>query len=135
MKILAASIVFGPLMLMGALPVAAGPSTRADTPTQLAADSDAARPADRDTYSQNAKDQMTSWQQKVHDFNAQAAAKGKEVGDATDDGLNKAWAKTQAASARLQSAGDDGWQDAKSSFERASQSLADTWHKIHPDDK
>jgi hypothetical protein len=135
MKILATLIVIGPLMLIGALPVAAGQLTRSDTPVQLAADADTSPPADRDSYNQKAKDDMTSWQQKLHDFNAQTAAKGKEVGDSTSDGLNKAWAQTQAASQRLQTAGDDGWQDAKTSFEKASQALANAWHKVNPNDK
>jgi hypothetical protein len=135
MKILTASLFILPLMLIGAWPAVAGQPTRTDPPIQLAADTDAAPPADKESYDQKAKDQMSSWQQKVHDFNAQTAAKGKEVGDAASDDVNKAWANTQDASQRLQTAGNDGWQDAKSSFEKATQGLADAWHKVHPDDK
>ena len=133
MRILITAIVIGPLLLIGALPATAGGSAASDTPVRLAASSYS--PADRDTYTHEAQHEMQEWQQKLHDFNAQTAAKGKEVGDSTSDGLNKAWAQTQAASQRLQTAGDDGWQDAKTSFEKASQALANAWHKVNPNDK
>jgi hypothetical protein len=74
MRILFASIVIGPLMLFGALPAVAGQSISSDTPIQLAAAGDST--ADRDTYTQKARDAMHEWQQKLHDFSEKAKAQG-----------------------------------------------------------
>jgi hypothetical protein len=61
MRILTASIVIGPLVLLGALPAAAGQSTLAlgsGTPIRLAAGGDST--ADRDTYTQKARAEMAT---------------------------------------------------------------------------
>ena len=135
MRMLTASIVIGPLVLIGALP-AAGQSTLAlgsGTPVQLAAGADSA--ADRDTYTQKAREEMQEWQRKLHDFSEKAAAKGKQLDNAAENDLNEAWTKAKAASSRLQTAGAEGWESAKTSFEEASRELADAWDKIRPEDK
>lgn len=135
MRMLTVSIVIGPLVLIGALP-AAGQSTLAlgsGAPVQLAAGGDST--ADRDTYTQRARDEMQEWQRKLHDFSEIAAAKGKEAGNAAENDLNKTWAKADAASRKLQTVGAEGWESAKTSFEKASQELADAWHRIRPQDK
>ena len=136
MKLLTAAIVIGPLALLGALPAAADPSTRdhrAHATVQLAVAGDPA--GDRDSYSQKARDDMQEWQRKLHDFGDKTEAKGKEVGNAANDDLNRAWSKAKEASDKLQTMSADGWDSAKASFERASHELADSWHKVHPDDK
>jgi hypothetical protein len=136
MRILAASVVIGPLMLIGALPAAAAQSTLAlgsGAPIELAAGSDST--ADRDTYTHEARDEMREWQRKLNDFSAKAAAKGKEAGNAAENDLNKAWTKAEAASRKLQTASAEGWESAKTSFEEASHELADAWDKIRPQDK
>ena len=61
---------------------------------------------------------MREWQRKLHDFSVNAEANGKEAGNAAKTDLNKAWAKTEAASRKLQTVGDEGWDNAKTSFER-----------------
>jgi hypothetical protein len=135
MRMLTASIVIGPLVLIGALP-AAGQSTLAlgsGAPVQLAAGGDST--ADRDTYTQKARDEMQEWQRKLHDFSEKAEAKGKEAGNAAENDLNKAWAQAEAASRKLQTVGAESWESAKTSFEEASRELADAWHKVHPEDK
>jgi hypothetical protein len=135
MRMLTTAIVIGPLVLIGALP-AAGQSTLAlgsSAPVQLAAGGDST--ADRDTYTQRARDEMQEWQQKLHDFSEKAAVKGKEAGNAAENDLNKAWAKADAASRKLQTVGAEGWVSAKTSFEKASHELADDWHRIRPQDK
>jgi hypothetical protein len=135
-KLLTAAIVIGPLALLGALPAAADPSTRdhrARATAQLAVAGDPA--GDRDSYSQKARDDMQEWQRKLHDFGDKTEAKGKQVGNAANDDLNQAWSKAKEASDKLQTMGADGWDSAKASFERASHELADSWHKVHPDDK
>ena len=55
-------------MLFGGLPAAAGQSISSDTPIQLAAGG--ASTADRDTYTQKARDDVDEWQRKLHDFGA-----------------------------------------------------------------
>ncbi|MGC2201257.1 MAG: hypothetical protein WA633_14065 [Stellaceae bacterium] len=122
-------------MLIGGLP-AAGQSTLtlgSGAPVQLAAGGDST--ADRDTYTQKARDEMQEWQRKLHDFSAKAEAKGQEAGNAAENDLNKAWAQAEAASRKLQTVGAESWESAKTSFEEASRELADAWHKIHPEDK
>jgi hypothetical protein len=133
MRILFASIVFGPLMLFGALPAAAGQSISSGTPIQLAAAGDST--ADRDTYTQKARDDMHEWQQKLRDFGAKAKAKGNEEDDAARNELNAAWTKADAEQRKLRSASAEGWDSAKISFEKASHDLKEVWDKIRPDNK
>jgi hypothetical protein len=133
---LTVSMVIGPLMLIGALPAAVGQSTLAlgsGAPLLLAAGNDT--PADRDTYTQQARDKMQEWRRKLHDFSEKAEAKGKEAGNAAENDLNKAWTKAEAASGKLQTVGAESWESAKTSFEEASRELRDAWHKIRPQDK
>ena len=133
MRILFASIAIGPLMLFGALPAAAGQSISSDTPIQLAAGGDST--ADRDTYTQKAREAMHEWQQKLHDFSEKAKAKGQEEGNAAENELKAAWTKAEAEQHKLQSASAEGWESAKISFEKASHDLKEAWDKIRPDDK
>ena len=109
MRIFTASIVIGPLMLIGALPTAAGYSTLAigsGAPVRLAAGGDST--ADRDTYTQKARDEMQGWERKLRDFSEKAKAKGKEAGNAAENDRNKA----EAASRKLETVGAEGWEPA-----------------------
>ena len=109
MRMLTVSIVVGPLMLIGALPAAAGQSALAlgsGAPVRLVAAGDST--ADRDTYTQKARAEMQEWQRKLHDFSEKAEAKGKEAGNAAENDLNKAWTKAEAASRQLQTVGVEG---------------------------
>jgi hypothetical protein len=136
MRILIVSVVIGPLMLIGALPGAAGQSTVAldtEAPVRLAAGDDST--ADRDTYAQRAQHEMQEWQQKLHDSGEKAETDAKTAGNAAENDLNKAWTKAEAASRKLQAVGAEGWDSAQASYEKASHELAATWHKIHPEDK
>jgi hypothetical protein len=133
MRILFASIVIGPLMVFGALPAAAGQSISSNTPIQLAAGGDLT--ADRDTYTQKARDAMHEWEQKLHDFSEKAKAKGQEEGKVAENELNAAWTKAEAEQHKLETASAEGWESAKTSFEKASHDLKEVWDKIRPDDK
>lgn len=136
MRILTAASVIGSLMLIGAVPFAAGQSVLAPgsgAPFRLAAGGDST--ADQDTYVREAQDKMKEWQHKLHDLRETAEAKGKGAGDAAGSDLNTAWAQCQAASRKLQTAGAEGWESAKADFETASHSLAEAWYKVHPEDK
>jgi hypothetical protein len=134
MKILAASVVVGPLMLIGVLPAAAASlSNFSPTPIQLAAAS--VSTDDRDSYTQKVRDQMEEWRQKLQDFSERAKAKGQKEGDATENNLNTAWIKTESESQKLQAASAEDWDGAKASFEKASQELADAWDRVRPEDR
>jgi hypothetical protein len=130
MKFLIASIIIGPLVLVGASPAVAGQSSAllgSGAPIRLAA-SDVSK-ADRDTYIRKAQNEMLEWQRRLHNFSEKMTAKGKRVGDAAGHDLNKAWTKADAASHELESVGAEGWKSAKISFESATRELAHTWDK------
>jgi hypothetical protein len=129
MRTIAASIVIGSLMLIGALPAAgqSNPAPAASAPVGLAGGNTA---ADRARYTQKARDEMQAWQRKLHDFSLRADASGKEMGNAADSDLNKAWTRTESASRRLQIVGAEGWDRARTSFEQASRDLAAAWGRV-----
>jgi len=133
MRFLTASIVIGPIMLVGALSAAAGPSIAADAPVRQAAGNDST--ADRDTYAQRARDQMQEWQKKLHEFDERAETKGQKAGNAADNDLHAAWNRVEEAGHKLQTASAEGWESAKVSFEKASHDLAETWDKVRGQDK
>jgi hypothetical protein len=133
MKFLVASAVIGPLMLMGALPAAAGRSMTYGAPIQLAAAGDSS--LDRDTYEKRARDDVQEWRQKLSKFSEKAKVKGQEEGTAVESDLNKAWAKTEAEAQKLQTATTEDWQSAKVSYESAAHELAVDWDKIRDRDK
>ena len=132
MRFLTAAIVIGPLMLIGALPTV-GQSITTNTPIKLAAGGNLT--VDRETYTQKARDEMQEWQKKLHDFSENTEAKGKEAGNAAEKDLNEVWTRTEAASRQLQTVGDEGWDAAKTSYEKAIRDLAEAWQKVHPGDK
>jgi hypothetical protein len=49
--------------------------------------------------------------------------------------LNAAWTKAEAEQHKLETASAEGWESAKTSFEKASHNLKEVWDKIRPDDK
>ena len=130
MRIFFALIVIGPLMLLGALPAAAGQSISSNSPMQLAAAGDST--ADRDTYTQKARVSVDEWQQKLHDFSEKAKVKGQQEVNAAENELKAAWTKVEAEQHKLQSASAEGWESAKVSFEKASHDLKQAWDKIRP---
>ena len=117
-------------LLSVALPVSAHPVllVRSGAPVGLTAASDTT--SDRNTYRQNAHDDVQDWQRKLRDFDAKAKAEGEDTDHAAEADLNKAWDRTQIASRKLQAASEEGWKVAKSEYEKASRDLADAWHKI-----
>ena len=133
MRISLVSIVIGPLMLFGALPAVAGQSISFDTRINWQPAGDLR--ADRDTYTEKARDAMHEWQRKLHDFSEKAKAKGQEEGNAAENELKAAWTKAEAEQHKLETASAEGWESAKISFEKASHDLKEVWDKIRPDDK
>jgi hypothetical protein len=126
-------MVIGPLMVMGALPAAGqtGTSPASGYSVQLAANS----AADRDSFTQEAHAKTAEWQRKLGALRDKADANGKAAGNAAEDDVTKAWAKVETAMRRLENAGADGWDDAKSAYQTASNDLAAAWRRHHPEDK
>jgi hypothetical protein len=140
MSFLTASVIFGPLMLISTLPATAAPSTLVHGSSeafQLAAGGGwtADVKTERDTYTQKALGDIHEWKRKLNDFSKTADAKGKEAGNASENELKQAWTKADAASRKLQVAGDDDWETARASFEDASHELAGDWNKVQIRDK
>jgi hypothetical protein len=128
------SVAIGSIVFIGALPAFAGqPSAPPSTGHVHLAATDPT--VDKDSYVKKAQAEMQEWKQKIHDFGEKAEVKGHEASASTKAELNKAWSRTESASRKLKTASADGWQSAKVSYERASQHLRDTWHKIHPEDE
>jgi hypothetical protein len=124
-------MLFALALMSAALPVSAHSvllSRSSTLPMGFTAVSDAA--TDRVTYSQKAHDDMRDWQQKLSDFDVKAKAEGKDADQAAKADLNKAWDKTEIAARKLQTSGEEGWDAAKAEYEKASQDLANAWHRM-----
>ena len=118
MRRLVTTIVVGVFMAAAAQPAGAGPSI-----------------AERDAYTQKARDDIRTWQRRLHEAGLQAAAAGTGAGAATGTELSVAWTRSSAASRRLQLIGAEGWEGAKTTFETAHRELAEAWRKHHPEDR
>ena len=128
--------VLGPLLLIGLIGTlpAAGQSIQPTQPTAsfgVAAAVD--WKAERDTYVQNARDEMQEWQREQHDFREKA--RNAETNIKTRKHFNTAWTEVENASRKLETAGAEDWESAKVSFRKASQKLAAVWEKIKNQDK
>ena len=113
---------FGLAVLTGLFGLIAVPMAVADDPD-----------TDRTAYTTRAGAELQEWRRKIHDFGERAEVKGHDAGRATHKGLETAWTNTQAESHKLRDATAAGWQEARRSYERASHSLAEAWHKADPD--
>jgi len=128
MKTIIAAMVIAPLMLAGALPAFAAPST------QIAATADDGK-ADRASYSDQARKELLEWRRKLQVTADQGKAEGRQAGAAAEAELNLAWAKADSAAHKLEVAGAADWDMTKAAYEAASHDLAETWHRNHPDNK
>jgi hypothetical protein len=95
----------------------------------------AAGDADRDSFTHEARERTAEWHRKLQALNDKAEANGKAASHEAEDDLNRAWTKVEAASRKLETAGAESWEEAKTTYERASHDLADAWHRHHPEDK
>jgi hypothetical protein len=129
------TLALGSWVLIGGAALAAQPVApeRAARGIWLVADSDFS--ATKDKYVDQARDQMADWKRKLDDAGDKVGAQARTSSDAAERDLHTAWRKTQAAADRLQGASQDGWDRVKSSFERASRDLKETWNRVHPDAK
>lgn len=124
--ILAVSLVAGPLVFGNVSTEAIARWADNGAPIHLIADSD----DDRATFTDRAQNDMQHWGERVHDFGVSVKDKGQQGVDAAKRDLNTAYDKAKVAADGLKSAGQDGWQGAKTTFERARDNLAATWDRI-----
>ena len=118
-QVAAIAAMLGLLGLLAALPAAGQPLPA----TAAAADPDHA------AYLQRVQGEMDGWRLKLHGMADQAEATGQDTATAAKADLRDAWSKTDADARNLQTASAAGWDDAKSSFEQASQDLQHAWDK------
>jgi len=121
-------MVIAPLLLAGALPASAAPST------QVAATADDGK-ADRASYSDQARKELLDWRRKLQATADQGKAEGQQASAAASAELNLAWAKADTAAHKLEVAGAADWDMTKAAYEASSHDLADTWHRIYPGDR
>ena len=117
--LLAAAGLLALLALAAALPAAGQP----------APSSTVASPSDHDAYLQRVQAEMDGWRLKLHGLADQAQATGQETATTAKADLRTAWSRTEAGASKLQTATAAGWDDAKSSFEQASQDLQHAWDR------
>lgn len=123
---IAASLLIGP-WLLGSPPMQATARMHGPVPSvQLIAESD----TDRSTYTQKAQDDMHQWGQRVHDFGTSVKTAGKQGADVGKHALDAAYDKARTAADGLKTTGKDGWENAKSAFEKAKHDLAETWDRV-----
>ena len=128
MRNLRAAIIVGSLALIGSPPATAGEPAASNASTQSTVGNDAA--VDRASFLQQTRNEVEQWRTKLQAFCEKVATAGNEVGKTAASDLERAWARTQTASRRLQTAGDEGWESAKASYDKASRDLASTWRKL-----
>jgi hypothetical protein len=116
----------GPLLFGNVSTEAVAHPARNGAPIHLVAEGD----ADRSSFTDKAQDDMQRWGQRVHDFGTDVKDKGQQGVDAAKRDLNTAYDKARVAADGLRTAGQDGWQGAKTTFERARDNLAATWGRI-----
>jgi Skp family chaperone for outer membrane proteins len=124
-----ASAVIGSLLLAGGSAVVAQ-STAAQSIApgiQIAAGEE---PSDKSSYVDKAKAEMAEWRTKLDRFSEDTKTKGHELSAKAKTELDEAWQKTEDAGHKLQGASADGWDNAKSAYQRAKQSLENTWDRV-----
>jgi len=135
MRILIAPIVIGMLALAGASPAAAQSKSVPDKGASVGMAASHDSEADRKSYTQQAQGEMHLWEQRLHDFNAKVESKATGTQTSASKDLDGAWTETKTAWNQLETAGENDWTSAKTSYQDASHKLGLAWHKVSPKDK
>jgi hypothetical protein len=135
MRLFIGPIMIGMLTLAGASPAAAQskPASGQGTSVGMSTTRDAA--TERNSYTQQAQDEVRLWERRLHDFDAKAQVKTTDAKANASKDIDDAWAQTETAFAGLETAGEKDWDSAKASFKTASDKLAVTWKRVNPADK
>jgi hypothetical protein len=131
MRNLPAATVVGSVLLVAMV----GPLSAAGQSVQPATSASAVQMAaisttDRDSYVQEAREEMQQWQLKLQDFSEKVRTKATDANVASQKDFNAAWAEAETASQKLETANAADWESSKSSFKKASQKLAAVWQKV-----
>jgi len=131
MRPLAASLLT--LSLVAAAPLAAAAMERAPaTPHSLFTRvDDSGFTQKRQEYQERAQRQMDEWGHKMSAATESAKENGKELAADAQAELDHAWSDTKEQWAKLQQASADGWERARTAYERASRKMRDEWSKFH----
>ena len=118
LHVAATAAMLGLLAVAAAMPAAGQPVPPSAT-----------APSDHAVYLQRVQAAMDGWRLKLHGMADQTEATGQETATAARSDLRAAWSRTEADARSLQTASAAGWDDAKSSFEHASEELQHAWDK------
>jgi hypothetical protein len=135
MNVFSALATGSALLLIAALPAAGQPLPLQATgaPVQLAAQW--ALGVKKEEYARKSRDDMREWQAKLEGAREADRDQGRSAAAAGLSGLHRAWAKAEAESLRLETANGEGWNSARSAFEKASKNLADAWRRAYPENE
>ncbi len=118
-----------------AAPLAAAAAERAPAaPTGLLVRIDESFTQKREEYQERAQRQMDEWGHKMSEAAESAKENGRQLAADAQAELDHAWADTKEQWAKLQQAGADGWERARTAYERASRKMKDEWNKFHAED-
>jgi F0F1-type ATP synthase membrane subunit b/b' len=130
-----APILVGMLTVAGASGAAAQSKPASDQGTSVGMSTTRDAATERNSYTQQAQDEVRVWERKLHDFDAKAQVKATDAKASASKDLDDAWTQTKMASVRLETAGEADWTGAKASFRTASDKLVAAWRKVNPADK
>ena len=124
MKSLMHIFIVAPLVLAGVAPASADPAAQAK-PVEATAPV-----ADRSATVDKAKAQLSDWRIKLDAYAEKIRVESEPARTEAAEGLNKAWAKTKDAEARLETASAAEWANAKAEFNKDYDAMAARWAKI-----
>jgi hypothetical protein len=122
MKSLLHIFIVAPLALVGVAPALAD----SGSPSQTV---EAAPASDRSATLEKAKAQLSDWRIKLDAYAEKVRVESQPARTEAAEDLNKAWAKTKDAAARLETASAAEWANAKAEFNKESDALAASWAK------
>lgn len=123
MKSLLHIFIVAPLALAGVAPASADPGAQAQ-PVEATAPA-----ADRSATVEKAKAQLSDWRIKLDAYAEKVRVESQPARTEAAEDLNKAWAKTKDAAARLETASAAEWANAKAEFNKQSDAMAASWAK------
>lgn len=89
--------------------------------------------ASADDYRKRMAGEVDQWKGRVEDFSSEANKKGTDASKSAARNVDRAWNNVKQQWDKLQSAGDDTWQDTKAAFERAWEEFQDAWRSATSD--
>jgi hypothetical protein len=92
----------------------------------LAADESSAA---KDTYQSRARQTLDLWQKKITEFGEEAQEKGNGAGKQAGQSLDHAWGDMREKWQALQTVSADGWDQARTAFEKATARMQNAWQR------